>query len=145
MARYWLCVCDEANWKIVRKTRLWGVSDRNRALIQKTKINDVLVFYVKPKQIAGTFRVVSEPFTSGENIFHSKESFRKETFPNRVRLRLMSVPKERAHFVELVSRLSFVKNKAEWRAYIRRAMQLIPEQDYHVILSSITNARSHDA
>lgn len=135
---YWLCVTDEMNWKAVRASGLWGVSERNRALLQRTRINDILVFYVKPRKISGTFKIVSEPFASREKVFCPRRYSGEETFfPNRVKVETLCLPKVTVDFEELVPRLNFVKNKAEWRAFVRRAMQSISEHDYEVIMSSI--------
>ena len=137
---YWLCVSDEMNWNAVKTSGLWGVSERNRALLERTRINDILVFYVKPCRISGIFKIVSEPFSSQEKVFCPRKYFGEETsFPNRVKVEPLCLPKVTVDFEELVPRLSFVKNKTEWRAFVRRAMQSIPEHDYQVIMSSITH------
>ena len=69
LANYWLCVTNEENWKVVRCERIWGVSDRNKSLMQRVKRGDLLVFYVKKKKIGGVFEVLSDPFKDEHKVF----------------------------------------------------------------------------
>jgi len=137
MVRYWLCVVNEANWRIVRERLLWGVSERYRRRMEELSEGDLLVFYVRPKRIGGIFRAASRPFVDKKPVF-SSEGFRAgELFPYRVRLEPVLVPPEPLPFEPLIPRLSFIKNKARWTGYIRGAMREIPEGDYELIRTEL--------
>jgi predicted RNA-binding protein len=143
VARYWLCVTDEENFGRVRKWRQWGVSEKNRAKMQNVRKGDMLVFYVKPNQIAGIFKATSKPFMSEKRIFEPTRYYgEKNVFPNRVRVEPVLLPGKRASFGDLTPKLTFVTNKAEWRAYIRRAMRPISEGDYSIIANSLGLGRT---
>ena len=137
MVKYWLCVVNEANWRIVRKRLLWGVSERYRRKMEELSEGDLLVFYVRPKSIRGIFRAASRPFVDKKPVF-SSEGFRAgEVFPYRVRLEPVLVPPEPLPFEPLIPRLSFIKNKARWTGYLRGAMREIPEGDYELIRAEL--------
>ena len=137
MVRYWLCVTNQANWQVVKERSIWGVSDRYKRRMEELSQGDLLVFYVKPKSIAGIFKVVSKPFVDRKRIF-SSEGFRPdEVFPNRVRLEPILVPAEPAPFEPLVPKLKFIKNKLRWTGHLRGAMRPIPEEDYELIKAQL--------
>lgn len=133
--KYWICVTNQINWDVVREQRVWGVTDRNRRRLQKVEPGDILVFYVKPKTIGGIFRAISKPFESDKKIFSSIGFVPKETFPNRVRLEEVVIPKEPIAFGRLVPKLGFIANKKRWGGYLMTAMLEIPEEDYETIRS----------
>ena len=140
MVNYWLCVTNEENWRVVKARKLWGVSNRNRRLIERVKPGDLLAFYVMPKKISGIFEAASEPFESDEKVFSWGEFGREELFPYRVKLEPVNVPEEPVSFEELISRLGFIVNKKGWTGYLRRAMCIIPKEDYETIQSSLKRA-----
>ena len=133
MVNYWLCVTDRVNWQVIRDKLVWGVSDRYKSVIEQVRVGDMLVFYVKPKRICGIFEVASKPYTSTERIFKSGGISGHETFPHRVKLKPVLVPKECLNFELLIPKLKFIKNKERWTGHLRRAMVSIPEQDFELI------------
>jgi predicted RNA-binding protein len=137
LLNYWICVTDETNWNIIKKLKLWGVPKRNRVLAERVKIGDILVFYVKPKQVVCVAQVVSETFESNTKIFKSTGYSQKENFPTRVKIKMLIMPRNVVSFEDLVSKLGFIKVKEKWPAYLRRAMRTIPKTDYEVILASL--------
>ncbi len=140
MAKYWLCVVNEENWRIVREKLLWGVSDRYRRRMEELHAGDLLVFYVRPKRLGGIFKAVSEPFVDRRPVF-SSEGFRAgEVFPHRVRLEPVLVPPEPVPFEPLVPELGFIKNKQKWTGHLRGAMRPIPEEDYEVLRAALEKA-----
>ncbi len=137
MPRYWLCVVNEANWRVVKEKRVWGVSDRYKRRMEELSEGDLLIFYVRPKRIGGIFRVSSRPYVDKKAIF-SSEGFRAgEVFPNRVRIEPVLVPEEPVPFEPLVGRLKFIKNKEKWTGHLRGAMREIPEEDYEVLREAL--------
>jgi len=137
MVRYWLCVTNQANWRVVKEKLIWGVSERYRRRMEELSPGDLLVFYVRPKRIAGIFKAASKPFVDKKRIF-SSEGFRTdEVFPHRVRLEPVLVPPEPVPFEPLVPKLKFIKNKARWTGHLRGAMRPIPEEDYELIKSAL--------
>lgn len=116
------------NWEVIKKRHVWGVTDRHQNVLTKTKIGDLLVFYVISKQLGGIFRVETEP------IRDSKHVFKGGSFPNRVKISPILVPKSPAEISEkLRANLEFIKNKQRGSAHFRRAMLSISEKDFHII------------
>ena len=132
---YWLCVTNAENWEVIKDKRIWGVSERNRGMIGRVSVGDILIFYVKPKRIAGMFKAATESFISHKKIFNSKDFSEEETFPYRIRLEPFIVPETSIAFEELVPNLTFVISKIYWAGYLRRAMRAIPREDYEKIKS----------
>ena len=130
---YWLCVTDEVNWRVVKNRRVWGVSDRYSAVMERVDVGDLLVFYVKPKRICGVFVAASKPYTSTERVFKSAGPSGREVYPHRVRLKSLVVPEECISFESLIQKLKFIKNKKRWTGHIRRAMIRIPEEAFKLI------------
>ncbi len=135
--KYWLCVTNSENWEVIKKQKIWGVSKRSRSQIEQVRTGDYLVFYVTPQRIGGIFTASSESFQSDEQIFRWGEFGRYERFPYRVNLEPVVLPKEPAHFKELVQRLKFITYKIKWSVHLRTAMRAISRDDYETILSSL--------
>ena len=133
MAKYWLCVVNEENWRIVKEKLVWGVSDRYKRKMEQLEEGDMLAFYVRPKRLGGIFRAVSKPYVDKKPIF-SSEGFREgEVFPNRVKIEPVLVPEEPVPFEPLIGQLGFIKKKDKWTGYLRGAMRQIPEEDFKVL------------
>jgi len=138
--RYWICVTTQANWEVVRKHNVWGVSDRFRGTIERVRPGDRLIFYVMqtkmdkeviPSRIVGIFEATSEVYKDSTPIFKAYKG--THSFPNRVRLKPIKIAEKPVFFKELVPKLSFIKNKQRWSGYLRRAMVEIPKEDYELI------------
>mgnify|MGYP003883883887 CR=1 FL=1 len=140
MAHYWLCVTNEDNWKTVKDKRVWGVSERYRSVIETVRPGDYLVFYVMPKRIMGVFKAVSKPFESRKSVFPWRGASGREIYPYRVRLEPVILAEKPLMFDEIISKLGFIKNKARWSGYLRRAMILIPEGDFDMIMKCLEKA-----
>jgi len=138
MVNYWLCITNEENWKVVKDRKIWGVPEQNRRQIAGVKPDDVLIFYVKPKKIAGIFKSITEPFKSDERIFSTTGFAERETFSHRISLEPKVVLKDPINFEQLVPKLNFLINKKKWGMHLMgKAMRSIPKEDYEVIESSI--------
>ena len=137
MAGYWLCVTTNESWNVVKKQRIWGVSERNRRKIERVKPGDFLVFYVKPKKIAGIFKATTKSFEDNERIFGAAGSDQNDVFPYRIRLETVKLAESPIPIEGLVGKLKFITSKTMWRGYFRRAMQIISEEDFSEIKSSI--------
>ncbi len=144
---YWLCITNEANWKVIKEKNVWGVPDRHKNTIAKVKPGDKLVIYlkqekvndeVKPSRIAGVFEVVSESFKDSTRIFSSK-GMRSggETFPWRVRIKPVKIFDKPIEFKSLISKLKFITNKKKWSGHLMgKAMREIPEDDFKLVMES---------
>jgi len=108
--RYWLCVTNQENWE----KNIWGVEERHRNTISKVRPGDKLLVYMMttkkenetlPPRIVAAYEVVSEMFTDSSRIFKGK------LYPLRIGLRPIAVFSKPLDFRELVSKLSFIKNK----------------------------------
>ena len=118
-----------------------GVSERFKNIIQKVRQEDKLVFYVMqtrknseiiPSRIAGTFEAVSEPFKDSAKIFKKYKT--ESTFPYRVKIKPLRIFDELIEFKKLVPKLGFIKNKRYWVGSLRRAMILVSEKDYRIMV-----------
>ena len=137
MTSYWLCVTNEENWEVVKERKVWGVSELNKGKIEGVKLGDVLVFYLKPKRVAGIFKTVSEPFKGEEEVFSSVGFADEEIFPYRVKLEPVTIPQEPIPFEKLIPELKFIGNKEKWAVYLRTAMRVIPKEDFELMVSSM--------
>lgn len=68
------------------------------------------------------------------------------TFAIRLEWKALALSEDQpARLPELVERLSFVRNKANWSAYIRTSFRPIPEEDFRLIADAVeANARGAD-
>src|SRR5271157_3906780 len=130
MTQYWLCVTDQPNWTVIKERSIWGVSERNKHKLESVKEGDMLVFYVKPKMVAGIFKAKTTSFINQSEVFISKKVHEGEKFPHRIKLEKVLVLEKPIDIEELVSSLTFIISKKMWRGYFRRAMQKISKQDY---------------
>jgi len=138
MVNYWLCVTNTENWEIIQKRKIWGVPERSSRQIEKVKPGDYVVFYVMPQRVAGIMKATSEAFRSDDRIFSWKGPSGNETFPHRIKLELVTVPKQPLLFKELIPKLNFIENKEMWTGHLRRAMRSIPKEDYVLIFKALT-------
>ena len=137
--KYWLCVTNKDNWKIIQKKKIWGVPKNKKGIMSRVKIGDDLIFYVKPKKIGGVLKAASESFESEKKIFRPITD--ESIFTNRITLKEVLVPKNPINVRKLVPKLSFIKNKEKWGWYLRGTMRLIPKEDYEIIKSALRGRR----
>jgi predicted RNA-binding protein len=141
MVNYWLCVTNPENWTIIREKKVWGVTERYKDKIKRVKPGDFLIFYVKPKKIAGIFKAVTESFKDEEEIFIGTEFWEGKIFPYRIKLQPYTILKAPVAFEKLIPRLTFIKNKRVWGVYFRKQMQSISSMDFKRILSFVERAQ----
>ncbi len=143
---YWLCITNEANWKVIREKNVWGVPERHKNTIAKVKPGDKLLIYlkqervdkneVKEPRIVAIYEVVSEPFKDSTRIFSSKGMRSNETFPWRVKIRPVKIFDKPIEFKPLIPKLKFITNKKKWSGHLMgKAMREIPKEDYELIMS----------
>jgi predicted RNA-binding protein len=128
--KYWLCVTNKDNWRIIKEKKIWGVPERRKGLIQRVEQGDLLVFYVKPKRVGGIFKASSKPFESKDKVF---TAIRGEIFPHRVMLEPVVVCKKPIAIESVFGNLSFTKGRKYWTMPLRRGMFEIPDKDYETI------------
>ena len=131
---YWLCITNERNWRVIREKNVWGVN--SEAQISRVKKGDKLVIYLKQEKlndeikgprIVALYEVNSEAFRDSSRIFD-------KDCPYRVRIKPIKIFEESLDFRSLIPKLSFIKKKKFWGAYLQRDMVPIPEEDWKVIL-----------
>jgi len=130
MSNYWLCVTRERNWERIKRLRIWGVSETKRRIIEQVKPGDILVFYITPKKLGGSFRVISKPYVDNTPIFVSEEG---ETYPLRVKIEPLIVPSQPKDFTPLIKCLSITKGKRVWHIILRGTMIRLQRDDYEII------------
>lgn len=145
MVNYWLCITNEDNWKVIKERKIWGITEsafkRNRKHLESVKPDDLLIFYVKPKRIAGLFESTSSIFESHERLFSSVGFAPDETFPYRLKLKPLIIPEKPIEFIPLVPKMAFIKKKKMWQSSIYgRAMIKIPKNDYKIIEEELRKA-----
>jgi len=136
---FWLCITTRANWEIVKTKNIWGVEPRHLKTLQRVKIGDKLVFYVKqevhgreklPPMLVGIFEVTSEPFKDETKIFTGG------LYPWRIKIKPIKLGE--VEFKPLIPKLKFIKNKDKWTGHLMgKAMREIPKEDYELIFSLI--------
>lgn len=132
---YWLCVTDVRNWNVTKKKRVWGVSERNRNVIQSVKKNDYLVFYLKGGIVGGIFTAKSTMYKDMKKIFFSEGDGLEKRFSLRIQVTPVLIPKKKKDFRKLINELEFIEQKENWGTSLRRAMRLISENDFRKIKS----------
>ena len=142
---YWLCITNEANWKVIKEKNIWGVPERHKNTIAKVKPSDKLVIYlkqervnneVKEPRIVAVYEVISEPFKDSTRIFSSKGMRSSgETFPWRVKIKPVKIFDKPIELKPLIPKLKFITNKRKWSGHLMgKAMREIPREDYELIL-----------
>lgn len=142
----WLCILDRANFEVVIRERVWGVSSYYKNKLMKAKPEDICAFYLigessrdKPA-IAGIFEITSNPFIEFSEIFQSRRSHskrsEKELYPYRVRLSPIKIFEPELSFKELIPDLNFIKNKKRYAGHlVGKTMRVIPVGDMDFILN----------
>ena len=139
---YWLCILNRENFEAVKKKKVWGVSERHKNQIYKTKVGDKLAFYliseVKGKErlesaIGGVAEVASEVFVDRKKIFPSAK-VEGEVYPYRIRIKSLKVFKPEKPFKPLIGKLNFITNKKFYSGHlVGKAMRTIPKEDFEIL------------
>jgi len=142
---YWLCILNRENFESVKKNKVWGVSERHKNQIHRTKVGDKLAFYliseVKGKErlepaIGGIAEVASEVFVNKRKIFPSAK-IEGEVYPYRIKIKNLEVFKPEKPFKPLIEKLNFITNKKKYSGHlIGRAMRAIPREDFELLVKS---------
>ena len=142
----WLAISNRENSDVVIKKKIWGVSKRYVNAISKVAIGDSILVYVGqkivnkeiiPAAITGAFEVTSTVYEDTTSIFTAPNTLLgDEIFPLRIKLKPILIFKEPVIFKPLIPKLKFIKNKKMYTgSYRGKAMRVIPEEDYQLILS----------
>jgi len=127
----------------VKKNKVWGVSERHKNQINRTKVGDKLAFYliseVKGKErlepaIGGVAEVASEVFVDRKKIFPSAK-VEGEVYPYRIKIKNLEIFKPEKPFKPLIERLNFITNKRRYSGHLLgKAMRIIPQEDFELML-----------
>ena len=129
---YWICITNSENFDIIRTKKVWGVKSYYKKQIEQVNTGDNLIFYIIGQKLGGIFVATSECYYDGKSIF------RGGTFPHQIKIKPEILPDSPIDFTpELRENLSFINNKRKWMAYFRRAMLLINDEDFGVIVDYI--------
>jgi hypothetical protein len=81
----WLCPVKPKNWRIVQRTKVFGVPRHVSRIMDDVRPGDLLVFHVLKKEggIVAVCKVVSEPYEDHQNIWG------KERYPIRVHIQFI--------------------------------------------------------
>ena len=149
MTNRWLAIANLENWNIIKKSQIWGATERHRKEIRKTQIRDTVIIYVSSTGngkkrtevvVTGAFEISSGPYFDETQIFSPPPQNSNEVYPFRINLKRIKIFKSPVEFKPLINQLKFIKNKKMWSGHIRgRSLRLIPEEDYQLIISASTN------
>ena len=145
MSQRWICISTQANDRITRQKKIWGVSKHYQKIIGKVKKKDTLVMYVKkeivdnkifPSAFTSIYEVESEVFLDSNTLFETPPAMGNEKFPFRIKVKPINIFKKPLQLKPLIPKLSFIKNKEMWTGSVRKAMRLISEEDYQIIVKT---------
>ncbi len=89
----------------------------------------------KPPYIRGIYEVISEVYKDNSKIFKPTPKNPNEKFPYRVKLKEIKIFEPPINFKDLIPNLKFITNKKKWSGHLMgKAMRVIPEEDYRLIL-----------
>lgn len=142
--RYFIVSISESNWLVVKRENIYGVPETARkAPRELVKPDDYLIFYVSKKaseklggKIVGVYRVVSDWFEGRELLWPDEVGQGRLIYKWRVKIEPVKLGT--VEFREIVPRLSFIKNKQRWSAYLvgtpGNAGKPIPAEDAELIM-----------
>lgn len=137
----WLCILNRENFETVKSKLVWGVAERHKKILVRTKPGDVCAFYLigewrrRESAIGGIFELISETYEDRSDIFTSKRSS-EDVYPYRVRLKAIKIFQPEKPFKPLIPKLTFITNKKHYAGHVMgKAMREIPEDDMKLILT----------
>lgn len=138
----WLCILNRANFEVVKKAHIWGVSERHKNQLAKSKIGDICAFYIFPDRsigertssIGGVLEIVSDSYFDNSELFGPHRD-PEERFPYRVRIKPIKIYQPELPFADLVPLLKFITNKPNYGSHLLgKAMRQIPDEDLDLII-----------
>ena len=137
MPQNWICIVNRANFEIILKHKIWGVSEKFRYRLNNTKVGDNLIFYItKEKVLAGIFNVSKAPYKETKKIFEGG------TYPFRIGVEKAFMPNKPISFSkELRANVTFIKNKRKWQLHFYRAMVSISDQDFQILEKAMKKSK----
>ena len=137
---FWLCITNEANWKVIREKNIWGVPERHKNTIIKVKPGDKLLIYLKQEKVNDEIKeprivAVYEVISEFLRIFSSEGLKTNETFSYRIKAKPVKIFDKPIEFKSLIPKLKFITNKKKWTGHLMgKAMREIPEDDFRLIV-----------
>ncbi len=126
--KFWIIVCNDTNFKIVRRNLIYGVKEKHYKKIKMLRIGDKAIFYILGKKINGIYEINSRFFEDNSNIFFGG------IYPYRIKLKLMNKTKQKDFSNSLIQKLGFIKNKRKWSGYFQGTPLLnIAKEDFNLI------------
>ncbi len=145
--KYWLCITNEENWKVIKQKNIWGVPERHKNTIAKVKTGDKLLIYIKQgrekdtirePRILAVYEASSEVFKDSTKVFKTPKDMGNETFPLRLKIKPIRIFEEPIEFKSLIPKLKFITNKKRWSGHLMgKAMREIPKEDFDLILRNV--------
>jgi predicted RNA-binding protein len=136
MTNYWLCIATKANYEIGRSGCVWGLEARFRKTYDRVNVNDVLVFYLKGRQLGGAFRVVSK------NSDERGPRFPGGKYPLRMGIESIRVPPSGiAEWDDaVIKNLSIFRQKDHrWKFYLwGQALVELTKRDFDYLISRMS-------
>jgi len=110
---------NRENFEAIKKEQVWGVTERHKKQLLRSKSGDICAFYLiaeghggsrKESVIGGIAVITSEPYKDICDIFPSKRNY-PDVYPYRIGLSAIKIFEPYLPFKPLVPYLSFIKNK----------------------------------
>jgi predicted RNA-binding protein len=136
---YWLFITNPENWAVTKEKKVLGYAKRYEKALSRVHNGDrCLVYVTKDSIVNGEYEINSDVYYDKKRIFHAAPTAPAESFPLRLKLKLITPSPHQNEFKPLVAILSFIKNKKKWAGTFQgNACSSIPEQDYRIIISSL--------
>jgi predicted RNA-binding protein len=132
MNNYWLFISNISNYIISASQMIWGVEERYKSKIEKTKKGDKIIFYLIGRHIGGIFEVTSDVY------FDDKKIFDGGIYPYRINIRPVKIS-ENVHILtdSMIKNLDIFKNKDyKWKFNLMgKTIMPISKRDFEYISS----------
>jgi predicted RNA-binding protein len=111
---YWLFITTRENWVITRKKKILGVAERHRNALSRVQKGDKCVIYIKRAErvplflsaVSGGYELISDVYYDNRRIFNMDSATVEETYPLRLKLKLVTPSEKPIEFKPLVPKLS---------------------------------------
>ncbi len=150
MPNYWVAPVNEDNYFVCREFSIFGVKSGQGWVVGKVKPGDALVIYV-PKRgcksmcasFVGAYEIVSDWFEEEKPLWPDERVVGKAIYTHRVKIKPIAEGLVKAE--ELISKLSFIRNKERWILYLMGTLgnlrRPIPEEDAEKIINALRKSQ----
>ncbi len=132
---YWLCIKNERNWKSIKRNKIWGTKFKGK--VPKVKKGDKLVICLKHEKFSDEIKelIIVAIYEANSDVLEDSSEIFNKSYPYRIGFKPIKILEKPLEFEPLVSKLSFIKNKRVWDAYLQKPIvELLLVEDIKLIL-----------